>query len=359
MLKYKNELKYKYFFNFANCKIAMKSKKDKDKIFEFLLSSKKNITILTHTNPDGDAIGSGIALKKFLEKLNHKVDLIVPDIFPEFLNFLPFTNEILIYKKDNKDKFTTLFAQTDCFICVDINNVSRLNSMSEHVEQFFFKKSSIVFDHHVNLNDCFTYYYWEINVSSTAELVYDFISASPIKIEIDKDIADCIFTGIMTDTGSFSYSCNYPKTFEIVADLIRKGVNTSKIHNLVYHTFSEDRVKLIGNSLFNKLIVDLEKGGAYIFLSKEDLKQHNYQVGDTEGLVNFTLNIKGIKFGALLTEMDDFIKISFRSKDNLNVDKIASEFFNGGGHKNASGANFKGTLEKACEIIENIIQNHI
>jgi len=336
----------------------MESRKELEKINNFLSSSKKKIVLMSHTHPDGDALGSGMALKLFLNKLGHEVDFILPDRFPEFLDWMPNTKDIIIYDED-RDKAISALESADCMICVDMNNIGRLNGLSEQAEFFFNKKTSILFDHHINPNENFNFFYWDINVSSTSELIYDFFQKIGKLDLIDHNIAECLYVGIITDTGSFSYSCNNPETYIIVSNLIRIGVDGAKIHQYVYSTFTESRIRLFGVSLFEKLVIDKKHGGAYIALSAEDLNNHNYQVGDTEGLVNYTLSIKGIVFGALLTEMENFIKISFRSEGDINVNLIAKEFFNGGGHKNAAGANFYGKLEDACIIIENIIKSRL
>lgn len=336
----------------------MESKKELDPINKYLSSSRKKIVLLSHTHPDGDALGSGIGLKIYFEKFGHEVEFLIPDRFPEFLEWMPRTDEIIIYS-ESKERAESLLSDCDLLICVDMNNISRLNGLTDIVKSVYNKKTTILIDHHINPSQDFNYYYWDINVSSTSELVYNFIKNSGFIDKLDKAISECLYVGIMTDTGSFSYSCNKPEMYEIVAELIRQGIDGAKIHQYIYSTFTENRIRLFGLSLSEKLVIDKNHGGAYISLSKEDLEAHSYRVGDTEGLVNYTLSIKGIVFGALLTEMEDFIKISFRSEGEIDVNLIAREFFNGGGHKNASGANFRGKLKDAAQIIENIIRTRL
>jgi len=314
--------------------------------------------ILGHTHPDGDAVGSGLALKEFLELKGHKVHLVLPDPFPEFLAWMSGADSILIYSK-KEAKVQQLIQEATVLIFTDLNAVSRLESLQNVVNDVIHQKTSVLFDHHVSPDDVFKYCYWDTKASSTAELIYEFIVESGAKDQITKTIAENLYVGIMTDTGSFSYSCNNPETYTALAHLFSLGIDGAYIHQQVYNTFSEERLRLLGHSISTRLTVMNKSGGAYIALRAEDLEKYKYNVGDTEGLVNYTMTIKGIHFGALLTEMEKYIKISLRSEGDIDVNIIARDFFDGGGHKNASGAYFYGSLADACEIVSNIIKTHL
>jgi phosphoesterase RecJ-like protein len=316
-------------------------------IKELLLKS-KNILIISHSNPDGDAIGSALALGNYFFKKSFNVMVAMPDDFPDYLAWINNASDIKIYSHNKKeiDDFVNL---SDIIFCVDFNSLNRLKSMEETVKNS--KAKRILIDHHINpevsqFNFCIT----TLEVSSTSEMVYDFITSIYDADSVDIDIATSIYVGIMTDTGSFSYSCNYKKTFEIVAKLIDKGINPEIIHRKVYDTFSESRLRLLGYSLSEKLVVLSEYSTAYIWLDKNELDNYNYKVGDTEGLVNYALAIDNIKFAALFTERDNTIRISFRSKGDFNVNDYARMYFNGGGHKNASGATSFFTMQQTIEL---------
>jgi len=301
-----------------------------------VLDHSGNIIITTHTNPDGDAIGASLAMFLYLKKRGLNASVIIPDPFPEFLAWLPSAAEIIIFEKD-PEICKGLIRESDLIICVDFNNLSRLNELGNEIRQSDTIK--ILMDHHLYPADEFNYSISFSKISSTSELIYDFISGSGYKDMIDKAIAACLYAGIVTDTGSFSYSCNYVKTYLIIAELFRLGIDGEHIHRLVYDTYSESRLRLLGYAVSSGLNVLPEFHTAYIILTKDDLERFNYQVGDTEGVVNYALSIKDINLAALFMERDDHVKVSFRSKGNFSVDRFAREHFGGGGHRNASGAN--------------------
>lgn len=321
-----------------------------------LLSGPRNILITSHTNPDGDAIGSSLAFRGYLELKGHSVCVMVPDAFPGFLKWMAGSHKIMVFS-DNQELCEKKIKEADVIFSLDYNNLDRLNHAGELVKASSAKK--ILLDHHKLPADHFDYKMSVIATSSTAELVFDFIAFSGDKDLITKDIAECLYTGIMTDTGSFSYSCNYVKTYEIVADLFRKGINGEHIHRLVYDTYSESRLRLLGYSLSEKLVVLPEYHTAYIWLTKEELDRFNYQVGDTEGLVNYALSIEGINFAALFSERDKVIRVSLRSKGNFKVDQIAREHFDGGGHANAAGAYSYVSMQETLDRFRSLLPDHL
>jgi len=293
------------------------------------------ILITTHANPDGDAIGSGLALFGYLKKKLHEVYIMVPDPDPTFLHWMPYHENLLVFNKD-REACIKAIDQAELLISVDYNTLDRLEEATGFVQKA--KGIKILIDHHKDPDPGFHWMISDINVSSTAELIYDFIIESGDRDLIDIDIAACIYAGIITDTGSFSYSCNNEKTYQITAHLISAGIDGEHIHRMVYDTYSEDRLRLLGYSLSDKLVVLHESHTAYISLSRDDLQRFNHQVGDTEGIVNFGLSIKDINLAALFMEREGLVKISFRSKGNFSVNELARKYFDGGGHNNAAGA---------------------
>ncbi len=321
-----------------------------------LLSSPKKISIITHTNPDGDAIGSSLALYNYLIIKGNSVKVIVPNDFPDFLAWMPNADKILINSRKAKE-CKDVISQSDIVFCLDFNALSRIDKVENYIKETSAKK--ILIDHHLQPEtESFDYCISIIKVSSTSELVYEFISELGDENLINKDISECLFVGIMTDTGSFSFSCNYERTFEITARLIGKGLDAEHVHRLVYDTYSENRMRLLGHCLSERLVVHPDFSTAYIYLTKEDLKRFNYQVGDTEGVVNYALSIKGIQLAALFTERENKIRISFRSKGNFDVNIFARTHFEGGGHKNAAGANSYIQLNDTLDRFETILNDY-
>lgn len=320
-----------------------------------LLSTKKKILITSHSNPDGDALGSGLAMMHFLNQFDHEVKFMVPNSFPDFLHWMPGREKILIFEKE-KQSTINLMESVDILFSLDYNTPSRLGEAGE-----IFKKANgtkILIDHHIDpdVNE-YDFVLSTVDTTSTSELVYDFISAiDPTKLNIE--IAECLYTGIMTDTGSFSYACNYEKTFRIVAELHKLGLDGVKINRLVYNTYSENRLRLLGFALSEKLVVHPEFATAYISLTKEELDKYDYKAGDTEGLVNYALSIKGIKLAALFTEKTKKIRISFRSVGKFSVNELARKHYQGGGHKNAAGGDSFLSMEETLRTFERLLSEY-
>ncbi len=325
------------------------------KIIKDLLSSPKEIAIIIHHNPDGDAIGSSLALYLTLLKQKHKVKLISPNDFPAFYKWMPASDEIInAYITHPHAK--SCIEKAEIIFCLDFNSIERTNNLMKVFNKS--KAVSILIDHHPNPEPFCTYALTDIKTSSASELVYDFILAAGMKKYIDKNISECIYAGIMTDTGSFSYSCNSPKTYEVTAELMRHGIDAQNIHNLIYDTNSENRMRLLGYSLYSAMKVFPEYGAAYISLSREDLKKFNFKIGDTEGFVNYPISMKNICLSVLFMEMEDQIKISFRSKGNFNVNEFSRKHFEGGGHKNAAGGRSKLSLKETLDKFEEILPKY-
>ncbi len=316
---------------------------------KLLLKQNKKIVITAHTNPDGDAIGASLAMYHYLVKLGNIVNMIVPNKFPDFYKWLPYSGKIIIYEKQAKLS-QKLLKEADLIFAMDYNAINRLGALAEIVATTSAKR--ILIDHHIDPEtEKFDYCHSTVNTSSTGELVYDFITKIGDEDLIDKNIAEAIYTCIVTDTGSFSFSCNRPETYIITSKLISLGVNAEKIHKLIYDTYSENRLRLLGYSISNRMVVWDELRTALIYLTKNDLKKYNYQVGDTEGVVNYPLSMEKVNMSVLITERDNKLRLSFRSKGDFSVNDLARAHFNGGGHRNAAGGK---TSEKMDELINRL-----
>ena len=314
------------------------------------LAASSEIIITTHYNPDGDAIGSSLALYLILRRLGYKVSVIIPNDYPAFLKWLPGTKDINIYE-NNEAACDTLIRKADIIFCLDYNALNRVKLFSEKLLDS--KATKILIDHHPDPSDEFDFMHSRISISSTCEMLYEFFTGLGYDNQIDKDIAECLYVGIMTDTGSFSYACNYSQTYEIAASLIKQGIDAEQIHRTVYDTYSENRMRLLGYCLSDRLIVNLKYKTAYIWLTLNDLARFNHQVGDTEGVVNYALSIEGITLAALFTERNDRIRISFRSKGEFSVNEFARKHYAGGGHRNAAGGDsFLGIAETLQQFEE-------
>lgn len=277
----------------------------------------------------------------------------VPNEYPAFLKWMPGNNDVVIYKRDEGAADSILYS-ADLIFCLDYNALSRTGSMEEGLRKA--KARKILIDHHLEpVLDEFDHYYSLVQTSSTSELVYRFIEGCSWLDQIDEDVATGLYVGIMTDTGSFSFNCNYPATFQITASLMTTGIDAEHIHRMVYDTYSEDRLRLLGYCLSEKLTILPEFSTAYIALSKDELNRFHHQVGDTEGIVNYALSIKNIKLAVFLTERKDRIRLSFRSKGDLSVNRIAREHFNGGGHRNAAGGDSFVTLEETISKLREVL----
>lgn len=320
-----------------------------------LLAKPKEVVIVTHWSPDGDAMGSSLALCNYLQNKKHKVNVIVPNDYPAFLNWLPGNKKVI-----NATVQPTLAIKkiktADLIFCLDFNSLSRFGELGKEITNAGAAK--IMIDHHQQPEGFAQYMLHDVASSSTCELIYDFIKLMGDEKKIDKKIAECIYTGIMTDTGSFRFPSTSSKTIRIVAALMDAGANSPEIHNRVFDDNTEDRLKLLGYSLYKKMVVLKEYNTAYIVLSDEELSRFNFKKGDTEGLVNYGLSIKGIKFAAFIVSRDGMVKMSFRSKGKFDVNTFARKHFNGGGHKNAAGGGSKQPLSKVVNEFLKILPQY-
>ena len=326
-----------------------------------LLSESKNIVITHHKNADGDAIGSSMALNTYLNLCGHKSVRIFAVVrktsnkFPDFLKWLDTKNEIIIFKNSTNE--TNLINNADLIFTLDFNNLERCGDMKDLVSNSKAKK--ILIDHHENPVKYADYMYSDTKISSTCEMIYHFIEKMGDNNKINTSIAEAIYTGIMTDTGSFKFSSTSSTTHKVISDLLDKGANKTKIHNEIYDNNRIEKIKLLSFAL-GKIEVISEYSTAIISLSQNDLNKFNFKKGDTEGIVNYGLSIENIKFAAIFIEnkKEDIIKISFRSKGNFDVNVFSRDNFNGGGHKNASGAVSKVSMSSTIINFKNALKNY-
>jgi bifunctional oligoribonuclease and PAP phosphatase NrnA len=299
------------------------------------LEKPRSIVIIGHRNPDGDAMGSTLALKHYLDKKGHKATVVVPNEYPAFLHWLPGSDTTYRFDWQNTQSQKAINA-SDMIFLLDFNALHRVGfDMQTTLEKY--PKDFAMIDHHQQ-PDAVKYMYSDVTICSTCQMVYQFIAMNNDLDLIDADIATCLYTGIMTDTGSFRFRATTSDTHRIIADLIDKGAENDKIHNKVYDANSYNRLLLLGQALSN-LEISSTYHTAYITLSSEEKKKFDFQKGDTEGIVNYALSIKGIVLAAIFIEDSEqgIVKMSFRSKGTFSVNQFSRNHFEGGGHDNAAG----------------------
>ena len=312
-----------------------------------LLASPKKIVIVPHKNPDGDAIGSTVALYNFLKSKQHDAVVIAPNDYPEFLKWVPGQEDVLIFEK-NTEKATQLISDAEIIFTLDFNHFSRTGMMEEVLAKT--ETTYVMIDHHQQPDDYAKFTYSDVSCSSTCEMVYNFIEM------LDET---ALYLGIMTDTGSFRFSSTTSKTHRVIANLIDKGAKNANIHQDTFDNSSYERMQLLGVAL-NNMKVFSEYKTAYITLSQEELDKHNFKKGDTEGFVNYSLGIKGIIFAAIFIEnkADKIIKISLRSKGDFDVNQFARKHFEGGGHINAAGGKSDLNLKETTQKFEQLLADY-
>ena len=319
------------------------------KIKSYIQKGEKFV-IVSHELPDGDAIGASLGLYHYLMSFDSKsIKVVVPNNFPEFLKWMPGAKDIVIYEQ-YPDFASQLISEADVLFCLDLNAVKRVGKMASAVVASDARK--VMIDHHLEPEDFCKVVISYPEMSSTSELLFRIICALGDLDMIEKDAAECIYTGMMTDTGSFSYSSNNTEIYTIIGELIKKGIDKDEIYRKVHQVYSESRLRLMGYVLYEKMKVYKDKHAAMFALTREELNRFGYKSGDTEGFVNLPLSIEGVSFSAFMREETNLIKISLRSVGDFPCNKFAAEYFNGGGHKNASGGEFCGTLNEAVKVFE-------
>ena len=320
------------------------------------LETSKNIVIVGHRNPDGDAMGSTLGLKHYLDKKGHHTTVVVPNGYPDFLRWLPGSENTYRFDRQNSQSQKAINASEIIFL-LDFNALHRVGyDMQSTLEKY--PNDFAMIDHHQQPDEV-KYMYSDVEICATCQMVYQFIEMNNDLDLIDEEIATCLYTGIMTDTGSFRFRSTTSSTHRIIADLIDKGAQNNKIHNNVYDSNSYGRLLLLGRALSNLQILP-EYKTAFITLTEAEKKKFDFQKGDSEGVVNYALSLKGIIFAAIFIEdiEQNTIKISFRSKGCFSVNKFSRNHFNGGGHDNAAGGKFDGSVEEAKQFFKELLPTY-
>lgn len=323
-------------------------------LMDQLISDANTVLVVCHKSPDGDAIGSSLAWAEYMRLRGKDVTVIVPDQYPDFLLWLPNTEKIVRYDK-HREKCDMLFKIADLVFCLDFNTPSRVDEMSEVLVNSPAKK--ILIDHHLKPDVPAALIVSHPDASSTCELVFRIVYQMGAFPQLDKAFAAPVYCGMMTDTGGFTYNSSNPELYFIIGELLTKHIDKDRIYRNVFHNYSENRIRLMGYVLYEKLVYMSEYHAAYYSLTRNELKRFNYIKGDTEGLVNMPQQIKGLKLSISLREDTEkpVVWVSLRSVDDFPCNLMAEEFFNGGGHLNASGGKIEGTIEEAIEITKKAI----
>lgn len=322
-----------------------------------ILSSPKKISIIPHRNPDGDAIGSTLGLYHVLKALGHDAHVISPNDFPHFLAWMPSSEDILIFDK-KREQAIQILSTSDYIFTLDFNVLLRTGEDMERVLERM-KAPFVMIDHHQMPGDYATLTFSNPEFGSTCELLYTILDKANLTDKISKDAASCIYTGIVTDSGSFRFPKTNANTHKVVAALIDKGIDNPAIHNSLFDNSNYNRLQLLGRALQNMVILP-EYNTSYIFLTDEELNQFKHQKGDSEGFVNYGLSIKGIDLTFFFIERKEegIVKISLRSQGNMDVNLLAREYFEGGGHVNAAGGKSTLPLDETITRFIDIIKKH-
>lgn len=322
-----------------------------------LLTTPKKIVLVPHKNADGDAMGSALGMYHFLKDKNHSVSVISPNNYPDFLKWLPGSEAVIQFDYQNRQAKKKIDA-ADIIFLLDFNELGRVgDAMQKTLEQY--KGIFVMIDHHQQPSDVAQYLFSDTAICATAQMVYHFFEKINEVKAITPDIATCLYTGILTDTGSFRFPSTTPTTHRIAADLIEKGAHNAHIYNNIYDVNSYGRLQLLGQALQN-LRIDTAHKTAYITLTEEEKAANDFHKGDTEGVVNYALSIKGIVFGVIFIEDKEqkIIKISFRSKGTFSVNQFARNHFEGGGHDNAAGGRSEATMEETIKRFVSLLPQY-
>jgi bifunctional oligoribonuclease and PAP phosphatase NrnA len=323
--------------------------------FRELIASPKKIVITTHFKPDADALGSSLGLAGYLKKKGHQVTVITPSDYPQFLNWMNGNSEVITYEGQRRQKKANLLIEdADIIFCLDFSALGRIQDMENPVRNS--KAVKVMIDHHLHPEDFAQFSYHDSKAASTCELIFKLICLLGDKNLLDVHIGEALYAGIMTDTGSFRHPSTTPEVHRVAAEIMELGVNTNLVHRRIYDSSSTNRLKFLGYVLSEKLVVLPEYRTAYFVVTEEELKKFHSQTGDTEGVVNYALQIQGIVMAVIIVDRPEAVKMSFRSVEEFAVNVIASKYFNGGGHKNAAGGKTTGigleaTLKRFLDIL--------
>ncbi|MBR4119347.1 MAG: bifunctional oligoribonuclease/PAP phosphatase NrnA [Bacteroidales bacterium] len=314
-----------------------------------------NVVIVAHVAPDGDAVGSSLALRGVLLQLGKQVEVVMPDALPKSIMFLQGAPDINIYK-NNTESCKEIIANADTIFCLDFNEPKRVDLMQEDLVKA--KAYKVMIDHHIHPSDFCNLIISYPQISSTSLLVYKILNQLGLEEKVQKSEAEAIYTGMMTDTGNFSYNSNDSDIYIAISQLLQRGIDKDEIYKIVCNTSTISKLKLNSYAISEKMEI-LEGGVAIITLTRSELNRYSYQKGDTEGLVNQPLGIEGVNVSIFFREESDYVKVSLRSVGEYAVNIIASELYNGGGHKNASGGEFFGTICEAVTLLKSQINKYI
>jgi len=329
----------------------MKEKED----FKLLFNSPKRVVITIHTNPDADALGSGLGFSSILKKQGHDVTVISPNDYPDFLKWMKGNEEVVVFEHKQQES-KELINKADLIFTLDFSDLKRIGDLGELVKSA--EATKIMIDHHLEPEKYADFEKWSIEAGATAELIFDLAEEMSWLEYIGPDEAECLYAGIMTDTGGFRHPNTTQHIHEVVGKLIGLGANTSKVSKLIYDTNTENRLRLMGFVLSQRLVVMKEFNVAFIYITLDDQKKFNVQKGDTEGLVNYALSIANITMAAMFTESKDMVKISFRSIGEFSVNTFARKNFSGGGHANAAGGKSDLSLQDTIELFKSLVINN-
>jgi phosphoesterase RecJ-like protein len=318
-----------------------------------ILSNPKNILITSHRNPDGDAIGSSLAMYHWLRHMGHTVMVAFPSEHPTVYNWMPGIDKVKVYDIESED-IDAFLENIEVSVILDYNALTRIDKMGKALAKK--EPYTLLIDHHLYPEPLGDFILSDTEASSTCELVYLFMNTYSKQNLISIDIAECLYTGIVTDTGSFQYGTS-PKVFRIIAELMESGVDNHALNHLIFNQLHEKNLRLLGHCLYNRMEILEEFKTGIIFLNKHDFKVFDIQRGDTEGIVNFLLKLKKVNMAVLVMQQPTIVKLSFRSKGNFSVEDIAKNHFNGGGHLNAAGGYSKQGLAVTMDKLKSILPN--
>ena len=330
------------------------SKERLERLRELLAPTNQQIVILSHTNPDGDAVGSSLAWAEALRSMGHTVTCIVPNKYPYFLDWMQGIDEVIIFKTDAEGRAARAVAEADILFCLDFNAISRLEILSQTIHANTTARRVLI-DHHLSPDEGFDLAFSHPDSSSTCFLVYAIVEALFGTDAITRRMAEALYVGIMTDTGNFAFSFLTPQLFRAVAVLVEKGIRIPDIHNNVYNAYTEGRAKLFGYAINRKMEIIQDGTVAYMSLMENEMRRFQFQQGDSEGFVNYALTIKKMKMSAMFLAHRKFIRVSLRSRGDVDVNLFARKYFDGGGHKNAAGGkSFLSMQETIAHYIKSV-----
>jgi len=335
------------------CIFATRMKMIRLEGLQALLSSPKKIVVTTHVNPDGDAMGSSLGLALALRKLGHSTQVVTPNSYPDFLKWMPEENDVITGENDLQAA-ENFISQADIIFHLDYNAYARANQIEQALRAS--KAIRVMIDHHQQPEEWPDYIYSDISIGSTCQMIYEWLEMNNWLNLIDADVATCLYTGIVTDSGSFRFASTTPRTHMVAAQLLACGAQPAEVYSHIFDSNSIDRMQLLGVML-KQMIVLPHKKAVVLYLNQGQLFKNNYQKGDSEGFVNYGLSISGMQLSIFLREDKDMIKLSLRSKSEIDVNQLSRAHFNGGGHKNAAGGSLKLTMKEALDYTRNIIEN--